>query len=110
MCKFFVYKMFFFLAHELQLKSPSLLNMRLRTNVTCICSSLFHVECSGALGMVSRGIKTNQLSASSSVSLLYSPGMARLNSSSAWCANNAQQDQFIQVCHTERPLRRCCDN
>lgn len=60
---------------------------------------LFHVECSGALGMVSGRIKSNQVTASSSVSPLYSPGMARLNSSSAWCTSNGQQDQFIQVWH-----------
>lgn len=55
------------------------------------------LECSAAQGMVSGRIKANQVTASSSLSAQYSPGMARLQSSTAWCAGNSQPEQFIQV-------------
>lgn len=51
--------------------------------------------------MVSGDIKSTQVTASSSASSLYSPGMARLNSSRAWCAGNDTMDQFIQVCQQQ---------
>lgn len=47
--------------------------------------------------MVSGAIKSAQVTASSSLAPSYGPGMARLNSLSAWCANNAQAGQYIQV-------------
>lgn len=47
--------------------------------------------------MVSGRIKANQVTASSSLSAQYSPGMARLQSSTAWCAGSSEAEQFIQV-------------
>ncbi|XP_068726517.1 macrophage mannose receptor 1-like [Montipora capricornis] len=55
------------------------------------------LECSAALGMVNGSITDGQVNASSRVSDLYSAKMARLNSSSAWCAGNDHPNQFIQV-------------
>ncbi|KXJ26286.1 Brevican core protein [Exaiptasia diaphana] len=55
------------------------------------------LECSSPLGMASGNITKDQINASSSLDILHTPDMGRMNGSSGWCASDKDKAPYFQV-------------
>lgn len=56
-----------------------------------------NLECSSPLGMASGNITKAQINASSSLDILHTPTMGRLNGTSGWCASDKDKSPYFQV-------------